>query len=369
MSSTGFAELPLHWGRAPKWLMEKMKRLAYNIAYLIVEDKGRSGFLERLSDPFWFQAFGCLLGFDWHSSGLTTVTMGALKEALREGDLGIMVAGGKAMAKKVPEEIERIADRLSVNDSARNAWLRVSRLTAKVDGAAIQAGYDLYHHTLVAAEDGLWAVIQQGMNPATGLARRYHWVSTKVKSMVNEPHAGIVGYRSKGPVLNMVAAESEGARRASVDLARDAKSAYGMLKRLSMRAKSIDEWTGKVDRRWYEVEGFRMPVKFNWSQAKLLYEFQPRNYEELLLVKGVGPSAVRALALASEIIYGEKPSWRDPVKYSFAHGGKDGVPYPVNRRVYESTIRYLREVIGGLEVGDEEKKLLLKRLSRLMRKS
>lgn len=366
MSATGFAELPLHYGRAPRWLVERMKRLAYNIAYLIVEDKGRPGFLERLSDPFWFQAFGCLLGFDWHSSGLTTVTMGALKEALKEGDLGIMVAGGKAMANEIPGEIERIANRFNVSDSTKNMWLRVSRLTAKVDSAAIQAGYDLYHHTFVATEDGLWAVIQQGMNPVTGLARRYHWVSTKVRSMVDEPHSGIIGYRSRGPVLNMVARESEGARKASVDLARDAKSAYGLLTRLSMRVRSIDEWAGKVDKRWYEVEGFRMPIKLNWSQAKLLYEFQPKDYEELLLVKGVGPSAVRALALASEIIYGEKPSWRDPVKYSFAHGGKDGVPYPVNRKLYESTIRYLSEVIEGLEVGDEEKKLLLKRLSRLI---
>ncbi len=364
MRPTGFTELPLHWGKAPKWLVDKMKKLSYQVAYLIIEDQGRRGFLEKLSDPFWFQAFGCLLGFDWHSSGLTTVTTGVLRSALSKGDLGVMVAGGKAMAKKTPEQIEEIANSFNISSSKLEEWVRASRLTAKVDSVAIQAGYGLYHHAFIATEDGDWAVIQQGMNPENRLARRYHWVSFKIRDMVNEPHSGIVGYKSNKPVLNMVARESEGARRASVDIARDI-SALTALKRLQLRVKPIDSWTGKVSREWVVIEGFRMPMDVNWAKLKALYEYQPKNYEELLLFKGVGAKTIRALALASELIYGEEPSWRDPVKYSFAHGGKDGVPYPVDRRTYERTISYLREVIEALELGSEDKKLILKRLSKL----
>lgn len=365
MEPSGFAELPLHWGKAPKWLVDRMKKLSYQVAYLIVEDRGRRGFLERLADPLWFQAFGCLLGYDWHSSGLTTVTMGALKSALKEGDLGIIIAGGKAMAKRTPEEIVKASERLGVADKKVEEWIKASRLTAKVDSAAIQAGYGLYHHTFVATEDGEWAVVQQGMNPDTRLARRYHWASFKVKSFVREPHAGSIGYRAGRPVLNMVAREAEGARRASVDLAKDSKGTIATLKRLSLGVKPIDLWTGKLSPEWKAVEGFRMPIDLNWSRLRVLYDVQPRSYEELLLVKGVGAKAIRALALASEIIYGERPSWRDPIKYSFAHGGKDGVPFPVNRRLYERTINHLKEVIEALELGSQDKKLLLKRLAGL----
>ena len=336
---TGEFYLPLHEGRAPRWLYGRMVRLAGAIVKVLVDERGRRGFLERLSDPLWFQALGCVLGFDWNSSGLTTVTAAALRDALEGLDVGLAAAGGKGAASRALDELRLKAKRLGLSEGRERELERASRLAAKVDSAAVQDGYQLYHHVVFFSEDGDWAVVQQGMSEEDGLARRYHWFSGAVRSFVEEPHSGIIGWRSAGPVLNMVARESEGARRASVDAAGDLE-VLRAIRRAGSRSASLDEFLGQGR----EVYVAGMDWEVDWKALERLYEVRPRNYEELLLVRGVGPKVVRALALVSELIYGERPSWRDPVKFSFAHGGKDGVPFPVDRELYDRTIRELEEI-------------------------
>jgi hypothetical protein len=341
---TGVVQLPLHEGRAPKWLYWRMVRLARGISEILVEERGRRGLLERVSDPLWFQALGCVLGFDWNSSGLTTVTSAALRDALNGADVGIRAAGGKGRAGETLGEVERGAEELGLSDGRTEELKRASRLTAKVDSAAVQDGYQLYHHLILFSEDGDWAVVQQGMSAEEGLARRYHWFSGSLRSFVDEPHSGVAGWESRVPVLNMVAAESAGARRASVDAASD----IGALRRIAGGYRALDEyfgWSGAGA----EVYAVGSDLDVDWGALRRLYEVRPRTYEELLLIRGVGAKVVRALALVAELVYGERPSWRDPLKFSFAHGGKDGLPFPVDRETYDRTIREIEEMARSVE--------------------
>ena len=369
---TGLTELPLHNGKAPHWLVERMIKLAREISAIIIYEYGREAFLKRISDPYWFQAFGCVLGYDWHSSGVTTVVTGVLKTALKNEDFGVAVCGGKGKAsKETISEIVKVGEKFNLSTEKIEGLQYASRMSAKVDNAAIQAGYPLYHHAFFVTEDGKWAVIQQGMNVNDRTARRYHWLSDNVESFVVEPHKAIVGDVRRPIVLDMTARESEECRKTSVDIARERTERVARMFEMIRPAcqRSLQEWIPDMptkDWKDYVADFLKMPFTINWKALKRAYEIQPRNYEELLGIKGIGPSTVRGLALVSEIIYGDKPSWRDPVKYSFAYGGKDGVPYPVDRRAMDESISILREAVEKARLGDKERLNMLQKLRRLV---
>ncbi|MEM2272755.1 MAG: DUF763 domain-containing protein [Candidatus Bathyarchaeia archaeon] len=369
---TGLAELPLHNGKAPQWLVKRMMGLAREIATIIVDEYGREEFLRRISDPYWFQAFGCVLGYDWHSSGVTTVVTGVLKTALKEANLGIAVCGGKGKAsRETLSEIIGVGEAFNLSTSKINYLQYASRMSAKVDNTAIQAGYQLYHHTFFVTEEGKWAVIQQGMNINDRTARRYHWLSDHVENFVVEPHSAIVGDIKRPFALDMTAKESEECRKTSVDIVKEKPQRVTRMLEMIRPSyqRSLREWipeTAFKEDREYVVEFLKMPLSINWKALKRAYEIQPRNYEELLGIKGIGPSTIRGLALISEIIYGSKPSWRDPVKYSFAYGGKDSVPYPVNKKAMDESIRVLREAVEKAKMGDKERLVMLQKLRRFV---
>ena len=349
MEKVGVANLPLHPGKAPKWLYKRMVRLGGAIAGIIINEYGEEKLLQLLSNPYWFQSLACVLGYDWHSSGTTTVTTAALKEALEK--YGIMAAGGKGMASKTLNEIEKKAEKLGV-DASKLKY--ASRMAAKVDSAALQDGYNLYHHAIFFNSEGKWIVIQQGMNAQTKYARRYHWI-WKVKDFIEEPHAAIVGKR--GIALNMVAKESNEARMTSVDLVKENPNRIGRyIKAIKPKQATLDN----------KILMLSMPRRINWDALKEAYEIQPSNYEEMLAIKGIGASTVRALAYISELVYGSKLSWRDPVKFSFAVGGKDGVPYPVNRKAMDEASHTLQTSLEEAKIGKEEKMKAIKRLREIL---
>jgi len=372
---TGVAKLPLHYGKAPKWLVIRMKKLAKEMVSIIVDEYGADEFLRRISDPFWFQALGCVLGYDWHSSGVTTVVTGVLKQALVPEEIGVAVCGGKGkISVQAPQEIENVGEKFGFSNNKIEALRYTSKISAKVDSAAIQAGYQLYHHAFFVTDNGKWAVVQQGMCLKDRTARRYHWLSENVRDFVVEPHNAIVGDAKRNIALNMTAKESEGCRKASVDIVKESpKKIMRMV--MSVRPeyqKSLQEWLPETSTNaWkeYPMDVLSMPTNINWKVLQQIYEFQPSNYEELLAFKGVGPATVRGLALVAELIYGEKPSWKDPVKYSFAYGGKDGVPYPVNRQAMDESIQILKHAIQEAKIGNKEKILSLQRLRRFVPES
>jgi hypothetical protein len=329
-----------------------MVRLSREITANIVQEYGGDEMLRRLSDPYWFQAFGCVLGFDWHSSGVTTTVTGALKEGLRgtEKDLGIYVGGGKgAVSRRTPGEIVEYCDSLSLDP---RPLVYASRMSAKVDSAAVQDGYQLYHHAFFFTPAGTWCVVQQGMNDANGMARRYHWLASHLRSFVNEPHAAVCAER-EAPTLNLVAAESESARDASATLAREKPQV--VLSALTERALL------SMPRRHAVLLADVNPQHLDKILLKT-YERAPENFEALLGMEGVGAKTVRALALAAEIIHGAPASTRDPARFSFAHGGKDGFPYPVDVETYDQTIETLRAAVNKANVDRSERVQALKRL-------
>jgi uncharacterized protein len=349
---TGTAQLPLHGGRAPAWLFSRMVKLAREITIHIRAEYGAEEMLRRLSDPFWFQAFGCVLGFDWHSSGVTTTVTGALKEGIRglEQDLGFFAGGGKgAVSRQTPAEIELACERLSID---ARPLVYASRMSAKVDSAAVQDGYQLYHHAFFFTPSGAWCVVQQGMNDDNGMARRYHWLSTRIESYVNEPHAAVCA-ESQATTLNLVAEESAGVRSSSAVLAREKPdvvlSAIRTIPALTMPRRHAV---------------LLADVNPQYLQKILLrtYDRAPEDFETLLGMQGVGARTVRALALVSEIIYGTPASTRDPARFSFAHGGKDGFPYPVDTGTYDKTVEALRAAVTKAGIDRSERVAALKRL-------
>jgi hypothetical protein len=309
--------------------------------------------LRRLSDPYWFQAFGCVLGFDWHSSGVTTTACGALKEATRglDRDFGFYVAGGKgAVSRRTPHEIAAACERLS-RDPAPLA--QASRTAAKVDSAAVQDGYQLYHHAFFFTPKGGWCVVQQGLSDATRTARRYHWLSESVSSFIDEPHAAVC-CDSRGATLNLVASESAPARAASAELAgRAPEETLSALARLP----------NLVLPDHHDVRGADIDPRYLRKILLRTYERAPADFESLLGIEGVGAKTLRALALAAELIYGTRASTRDPARFSFAHGGKDGHPYPVDGATYDQTIEVLRAALRRARVDRSEKVQALKRLA------
>jgi len=345
---TGIANLPLHYGRAPKWLFEKMVRLGREISLAIVNEFSPQVYLERLADPFWFQSFGCVLGFDWHSSGVTTTVCGALKMGLTglEKETGIFLAGGKGRAsRKTPQEIENFGQRYSFS---AQPLVYASKMSAKVDNSAVQDGYQLYHHSFFGTIDGKnWAVVQQGMsaNKFSGWARRYHWLSEKVTDFVCEPHSGIIADQ-KGETLNLIAEESNQTRLISSQLAQEKPE---KLITLLEKIQNLDLPCG------HEIKINNLKKESLNRIFLKTYQKQPENFEQLLGIYGVGPKTIRALSLISELIYGTKPSYQDPAKFSFAHGGKDGHPYPVNQETYEKSIEILHQAIKKAKIGRREK--------------
>jgi hypothetical protein len=354
---TGIANLPLHYGKAPRWLFDRMVKLARQITIVIVADFGAEEMLRRLSHPYWFQAFGCVLGYDWHSSGVTTTLCGALKEGVRglERDLGLFVAGGKGRtSRQTPSEIERWGELISLDPAP---LVYASRMSAKVDSAAVQDGYQLYHHVFLFTSGGSWAVVQQGMNENNRYARRYHWLSEAVTSFVNEPHSAILS-EARGQALNLVASESNPARTAITGIATSEKpeAIVADLKKIKTLTLPAHHYLGTQD-------------LHPDSLSKILlstYERQPADFERLLGLPGVGPKTIRALSLISELIYGVAPSYCDPARYSFAHGGKDGIPYPVDRKTYDQSIELLAKAIDRAKLGLSEKKEALGRLRHLV---
>ncbi len=359
---TGTAQLPLHGGRAPAWLFSRMVQLAREITIHIASEYGSEEMLRRLSDPFWFQAFGCVLGFDWHSSGVTTTVTGAVKEGVKglEHDLRFYAGGGKgAVSRKTPAEITMACERMSIDP---RPLVYASRMAAKVDSAAVQDGYQLYHHSFFFTPAGSWCVVQQGMNDGDGMARRYHWLAETVKSYVNEPHAAVCDDRVRQgavpagtPTLNLVAAESDPLRSASAALARGRPEVVlGALKTLPALT---------MPRRHAVLIADVNPQYLERILLKT-YERAPEDFETLLGMQGVGARTLRALALTSEIIYGTRASTRDPARFSFAHGGKDGFPYPVDVGTYDRTVEALRAALTKAGITRSERVAALKRLAR-----
>jgi hypothetical protein len=349
---TGTAQLPLHGGRAPAWLFGRMVKLAREISIHIVAEYGAEEMLRRLSDPFWFQALGCVLGFDWHSSGVTTTVTGAIKEGITglETDLGLYAGGGKgSVSRKTPAAIAAACERLSIDPAA---LIYASRMSAKVDSAAVQDGYQLYHHAFFFTPGGAWAVVQQGMSDTTGMARRYHWLASFVKSYVNEPHAAVCA-EAPAATLNLVAAESDRVRENSSELAR------GRPDVVLSALKGIPALT--MPRRHAVMIADVNPAYLEKILLKT-YDRAPENFETLLGMEGVGARTLRALALVSEVIYGTPASTRDPARFSFAHGGKDGFPYPVDRDTYDKTVEVLRAAVNKAGIDRSERVAALKRL-------
>lgn len=349
---TGTAQLPLHGGRAPAWLFSRMVRLAREISIHIVSEFGPDEMLRRLSDPFWFQAFGCVLGFDWHSSGVTTTVTGALKEGIKgfEADLGFFAGGGKgATSRHTPQEITLACERLSIDPAP---LVYASRMSAKVDSAGVQDGYQLYHHAFFFTPGGHWCVVQQGMNDANGMARRYHWLSESVRSYVNEPHAAVCAEEA-APTLNLVASESTAVRVASAELAR------GKPETVISALRTLPALT--MPRRHAVLIADVNPQYLEKILLKT-YERAPEDFETLLGMEGVGARTLRALALTAEIIYGTPASTRDPARFSFAHGGKDGFPYPVDTGTYDKTVEVLRAAVTKAGIDRSERVAALKRL-------
>jgi hypothetical protein len=351
---SGVADLPLHGGRVPAWLAERMTTLGTAITEAVVHHYGRSAFLSRLSDPFWFQALGSVMGMDWHSSGITTSVMGALKRGLnpRAPDLGLHVCGGRGRhSRQTPVELRALGDRLGLDG---DELVRTSRLTARIDNNAIADGFQIYLHTFVLAADGEWAVIQQGLNDATGTARRYHWHSASVGDFVAEPHTAIVG-DPQGVILNLVDAGAAPAQQAMLAIAADAPE---------RTLGEIRSWTAP---RHHDVRAEDVDLTRLGAVLAVAHERQLHDFASLLLVEQLGPRTLQSLALVAEVIHGAPARFQDPARFSFAHGGKDGHPFPVPLKVYDETIDILRRSSGAGRVNQTDKVDGIRRLDRFVR--
>ena len=352
MKRSGTTDLPLHYGYVPKWLAERMSRLGLAITEAIVIEYGTAEVLRRLSDPFWFQSLGAVMGMDWHSSGITTSVMGALKASVnpRYKELGIYICGGKGKkSRQTPDELLKFGERTGLNG---NDLVRSSKLSAKVDNTALQDGFQLYMHNFIVDKDGLWTVVQQGMRDGSSTARRYHWHSSSLNSFVDEPHTGICG-ENQGQFLNLVAKEALPSRKAM----------------LSMTAEHPERMIGEVRKlvlpAHHDVKAKDVDLKRLGAMLWLSHEKNPRDFEELLLLEGMGPRTLQSLALVSEVIYGTPSRFTDPARFSFAHGGKDGHPFPVPLKVYDETISVLSKAVYKAKIDQADKLHAIQKLSEL----
>ena len=391
--NSGHADLPLHTGTVPRWLADRMMVFGTLITESLVENFGPDEVLVRLSDPLWFQSFGAVMGMDWHSSGITTSVMYALKRGLnpRAKELGIYVCGGRGKYSRLtPDELLEIASREGLNG---DELVRNSKLVAKVDNNAVQDGFQLYQHNFVLTRNGNWTVVQQGMNGAEKKARRYHWCSTNLRSFVEEPHSGVVG-DNRGKILNLTDTEAKGARNSILEMSREepermlreivqiGKPASQMI--LMQDGKSVGGVAGKstalpeqqelfpelqetnersiVMPTHHEVLAQDVDLKRLGGVLATAYESQPKDFESLMLTPGLGPRTLQSLALVSEVIYGTPSRFTDPARFSFAHGGKDGHPFPVPLKIYDESIRVLRDSIEKSKLGYKDKSDCIRRL-------
>lgn len=356
MRRSGTATLPLHYGKVPPWLYERMALLGRSIIEVILSDYGKGEVLRRLADPFWFQSFGAVMGMDWHSSGITTSVMGALKKSINpvSREFGIYICGGKGkLSRETPNELLRISDQTGLNG---NVLVRASKLSAKVDNTAVQDGYQLYLHNFILSDEGSWAVVQQGMNDSDGTARRYHWHSDNLESFVDEPHRGIQGI-NRGQILNLTAGEALQSRKSILDISHTSSE------------QVMKDFANLILPSHHDVRASDVDLK---KLGALLYqtrETQPENFEELLMLKGVGPRTLQSLALVSEVIHGTKSRFQDPARFSFAHGGKDGHPFPVPVNIYDETIRILQKGIEKSKLGNSDKLKAVRKLHDTVLKS
>jgi hypothetical protein len=361
MKRSGVADLPLHGGRVPDWLAQRMTRLGTAITEAIVYDYGTSSFLSRLSDPFWFQAFGAVMGMDWHSSGITTSVMGALKRGLanRADELGLYICGGRGrFSRNTPNELRALSSRYGFDGEA---LVRTSRLTARIDNNAIADGFQIYLHSFVVARNGEWAVVQQGLNDQSGMARRYHWHSATVKDFVAEPHTAIVG-EHQGTILNLVDARAKPAQAAMLEVTRAHPETILREAQLvtseSILKVGIAEAPSAANHRRYlrlpahhEVRAANIDLKRLGAVLAIAYERDLHDFAELLLVEKLGPRTLQSLALVAEVIHGAPARFDDPARFSFAHGGKDGHPFPVPLKTYDETLNFLRGALDRARPG------------------
>ncbi len=354
MKSSGTADLPLHGGRVPAWLAHRMTALGTAIAEHVVLDYGASAFLARLSDPFWFQAMGCVMGMDWHSSGITTSVMGALKRGLnpRFSELGVAVCGGRGRhSRATPGELCKFGMRTGLDG---DKLARASRLVARVDNNAVADGFQLYLHSFVVLQSGAWAVVQQGMNPVSKLARRYHWHSPEIRDFTSDPHSAIVG-QDQGTILNLVDGRASRARSVLLDIARQpVDTSLNQFRKLVMPAH-------------HEVRAKDVDLKRLGAVLALAYDQDLRDFASLLLVEGLGPRTLQSLALVAEVIHGAPARFADPARFSFAHGGKDGHPFPVPLKTYDETLWVLRRSLQAAKIEGRERIDGFRRLDRLTR--
>ncbi len=393
---TGVATVPLDWGRCPRWLFERMTRLGRGICVAIVEEFGSEELLKRLSDPAWFQSLGCVMGFDWNSSGLTVTTMGALKEAVKgmETDLGFYVCGGKRVSRRTPEETLAWGQFLGWSESKTGSLVNASKMAAKVDSALIQDGFSIYAHNLLFTNSGKWAVIQQGMNVGLQKARRYHWLGDGVNDFTVEPHSGIAS-DARLKSLNLTAKESGENKEISAEMVKLEPDAF--LKNFKSAAQAVSKNMPRlkgearplgaavanpngsslgrqsrlpgfsemelndVEFHWHPVAAEKFDLKRLKKTIELAHFQAPENFTQLLAGQGIGPKTIRALSLVAEIIYGAKPSYEDPARYSFAVGGKDGTPFPVDRKTYD-------QMLGAMERGIRQSQMRQVEIDRAQRR-
>jgi len=356
MKRSGTADLPLHYGQVPLWLSERMSKLGLAIVETIALEFSTSEVISKLSNPFWFQSFGAVMGMDWHSSGITTSVLGALKKSVNphSKELGIYICGGKGKNSMLtPQELLFVGEKTGLDG---NNLANCSRLTAKVDNTAIQDGFQLYQHSFIVDNKGQWAVIQQGMNPNSKTARRYHWHSQDLKSFVEEPHTFIYG-ENQGNILNLTAQAASKSRDGILELCKESPAKI-------MKEMQYLSMPAHHDVRMEDVNMKRLGAML-WTT----HENKPEDFEELLLLKGMGPRALQSLALVSEVIYGTPTRFEDPARFSFAHGGKDGHPFPVPVKIYDETIDTLQRAINRAKIGNSDKIAAIQKLSEISRRA
>jgi len=349
MKRSGSADLPLHNGHVPDWLYQRMARLGFAITEAIITEYGKEEFLRRMSDPFWFQSFGAVMGMDWHSSGITTSVLGALRRAINphSKELGLYFCGGKGkFSRQTPSELFAIANKTGLNG---NELVRSSKLSAKVDNNAVQDGFQLYIHSFILADTGQWTVVQQGMREGDAMARRYHWHSPGLKSFVEEPHTGVQG-RNQGLILNLTSSDANNTRNSILNITQQEPG------------KMLQEVEHLIMPAHHDVLSADVNLKRLGTILWLAYDKQPKDFEELLLLEGVGPRTIQSLALVSEVVHGTPSRFKDPARFSFAHGGKDGHPFPVPTKTYDEVISTMQKIVQQAKIGVTDKKEALKKL-------
>jgi len=354
MKRSGSADLPLHYGHVPLWLAERMAKLGLAIVETIATEFSTTEVISKLSNPFWFQSLGAVMGMDWHSSGITTSVMGALKKSVNphSKELGIYICGGKGKHSiQTPNELLAVGDKTGLNGMELG---NCSKLAAKVDNTAIQDGFQLYMHSFIVSNTGEWSVIQQGMNAETKTARRYHWHSENLKSFVDEPHTFIYG-ENQGQILNLTHKNAVNTRNRTLEISRENPD------------KIIREINHLVMPDHHDVRMKDVNLKRLGAMLWLTHENQPEDFEALLSLKGMGPRALQSLALVSEVIYGTPARFEDPARFSFAHGGKDGHPFPVPTKIYDETINTLQIAIQKAKIGNSDKMQAIRKLSEIAR--